>query len=486
MIEKAINRHDKTHLELKLNYEFKNKKSKAEYQLDTYFFVPNNLGINKHQYGKSDFYEDSTSYTRFKTPTYSLSQIMNGEDSPFAKLKNSIDKLVANNDKSDYASYEFNIKMFVDIFSKSIRDNTNYIIESPAHEVFKLTKKQNELIRKIITEYRKLRSLISIPTLSDEIREIHSYGSEYLSLVIEKYSFFLLENFNVDDFSKYDNFKRELLTLISDEIDYRKKNNIKSIAREDSDNEEFIFRFSVLKKYFESALSIDVNIEREGKLLEQVLFSLAAGLAMLFATAVAFVSQTIYGSLTIQLFIILIISYMFKDRIKEQLRHSFKKKIFKKLFDLKKELLIEDKKIGVIRKSFDFIKKNSLPENVKALREKGLTKEFDNKFSKEKIILYRKKITLNSKAYKKLFEKYQIDAITDIFRFDVSRFLKKMDNPRKPIYILTEDGYKKISGRRVYHVNIIVHFTYEDKELLQRFMLILTRNGIKRIEPISA
>lgn len=484
MIEKAIDKHDKTHLELKLNYQFKEGKAKTEYQVDTYFFVPNNLGINKHQYSKKDFYSDSTNYTRFKTPVYSLPQIVSGEDSPLEKLKASIESLVVNNAGSS-GSYEFNVKMFVDIFSKSIRDNTNFIINSPAKEVYKLTKKHRELVTEIITQYRKLRDMLLLPTLSEEVREMHAYGSEYLSLVIEKHSFFLLDAFKQKDLDKYESFKKELLGLIKEEIEYRKVNGFDCIANEDTDNEGLVFRFSVLKKYFESALSIDVNIEREGKLLEQILFSLAAGLAMLFATAIAFVSQSIYGSLTVQLFVVLVISYMFKDRIKEQLRISFKKRTFRRLFDIKKELMVENKKIGVIRRSFDFIKKNSLPANVRALRDKDLTKEFDNKFSKEKIILYRKRITLHSKAYKKMFEKYQIDAITDIFRFDVSQFLKKMDNSRKPLYVLTDDGYKKITGRRVYHVNVIVRMLDKDEEILQRFRLILTRNGIKRIESVA-
>jgi hypothetical protein len=207
-------------------------------------------------------------------------------------------------------------------------------------------------------------------------------------------------------------------------------------------------------------------------------------MAMLFATAAAFWGKIVYGTFTMPFFVLLVVSYMFKDRIKELLREMLKKSVFKHLYDYKYKLFVDEKyKVGIIRESFDFIKTKKLDRDIFELRQKFRTQEFDNKFQKEKIIQYRKKIILKSKFLKKHGDD-GLNAISDIFRFDVSRFLSKMDDPRKPLFALTKKGYKKISGKRVYHVNLILRIVRNKEEELKRFRLILTKKGIDRIEPV--
>jgi hypothetical protein len=221
--------------------------------------------------------------------------------------------------------------------------------------------------------------------------------------------------------------------------------------------------------------------------LEQVLFAIAAGLAMVFATAVAFVSQSLYGNLTMPFFIALVISYMFKDRIKELTRIALKNIFSKRLYDYRTKLYLDEKhKLGIIRTGFSFVKEEELPKEIVRLRKKNRTKEFDNKFSREKIILFRKSVKLVSRIRASLSGGYQFDSITDILRFDVSRFLAKMDEPRKTIFTLTDSGYKKIHARRVYHVNLIIKLERAEHTEYHRYRLVLTRRGIERIEHVTS
>ncbi|MEN8192479.1 MAG: hypothetical protein ABFS12_06650 [Bacteroidota bacterium] len=488
MIEDAVKIHDKTQFEIKLNYKFEKKKKDASYEVETYFFLPNSLGVNRHTLRKVNFYDGVQNYIRLKTPVYNLEQICKETESPFVRTKNTYEILAEKNNEQTIELYEYQTKMFANIFAAAIRRNT-YFVQSltKIDEIPNIILRHINSIREISVAFRSLKSIITIVTVDEEERTIHSFADEYLSLLIEKYTFKLLEYLKRSNITGTDVMQNGLLELIKDEVNYRKKNNYTSISNEKSDNEEFMFRFSVLKKYFESVLFLDANREKEGWLLEQVLFGIAAGLAMLFATAIAFFSQSIYGSLTMQLFVVLVISYIFKDRIKELMRFSLTKRVFKFLYDDKTILFVDKRyKVGIIRGSFNFMKWKNLSKLILSIRKKYRSKIFDNKFSEEKIILFKKKISLYPKFYNRMFKELQIDYITDIFRFDVSTLTRKMDNPRKPIFTLTPDGYKKTLGRRVYHVNLIIKYVEQKNTILHRFRLILTRNGIKRIEPVTS
>ncbi len=488
MLERRIKRHGRTQFELKLHYPLDKSQKEAEYNIDLYFFLPRSLGITKTTYRKVNFYDSIQNYIRLRTPVYTLEAIVEGENSPLEKLAKTYEKFARIGDGDARAKDEFEIqtKLFCSIFASSIRDNTYYLThDAPEADLPKLVEKQIRAVKSITEKYRELRSVIAVPTIRKSTFAVYQFGDEYMSLLIEKYSFRILEHLRKNRFEfEKENLRKTLLELIASELDYRKKNGY-ALPDEESESEEMMFRFSVLKKYFNSVLSIETNKEQEGVFLEQFLFAIAAGLAMIFATAVAFVSQSIYGNMTMPFFIALVVSYMFKDRIKELTRVALKNIFSKKIYDYKTKLYLDEKyKLGAIRTSFSFVDEKKLPGEIIKLRKKYRTQEFDNKFSREKIILFRKNIRLLSQVRKSLFGGYEFDSVTDILRFDVSRFLSKMDEPRKPIFVLTKNGYKKIYARRVYHVNLIIKYERSDKTDYHRYRLVLTRKGIERIEHV--
>ncbi len=481
MLNHEIKIHDRKQFEIKLHYPFSKKRSKREYLVETYIFVPNVLGINKFSFHKKNFYDSVKNYIRFATPRFSLQQLAEDKKSPLNKILELIPKKKTDSYSYNTDEFEHELKMFCAIFAASVR---SFVID----EI--LNGKENfitniddflKLSNKIITKYRFIEDQVKD---LKEYNQIFHFGNEYISLVIEKYLYFILEKLTSNSLFAEDKIKISIIDFIKKELDYRTKQKYNSVVKENSTNEEMLFRFSALKKYFSSVLSLEADVEKEGTVLEHILFGIAAGIAMFFATAAAFWGQSVFGNFTLSFFVILVISYMFKDRIKEMLRETLKKSVFKYLFDYKHKLYIDEKyKVGIIRESFGFIKYGKLDKDIFSLRQKFRTLEFDNKFQKEKVILYRKKINLKSKFLKK-YEDERLNAISDIFRFDITRFLSKMDDPKKPLYTLTSNGYKKISGKRVYHLNLILRIVRNKDEQLKRFRLVLTKKGIDRIEPI--
>src|SRR5690606_3086454 len=76
-----------------------------------------------------------------------------------------------------------------------------------------------------------------------------------------------------------------LADRIRAESDYRTEQGYPSVLTKDT-RESYLRRVSALKKFTSSVLWLSTSTRREGTTLEQVLFAIAAGVAMVFATLV--------------------------------------------------------------------------------------------------------------------------------------------------------------------------------------------------------
>jgi hypothetical protein len=184
---------------------------------------------------------------------------------------------------------------------------------------------------------------------------------------------------------------------------------------------------------------VTLNKKRDGVAIEQIYYSIAAGVAMIFATVVAFAFQRRFGSVSIPLFVALVVSYMLKDRIKELMRYYFAYKRKSKYFDHKAVVRIKDEEIGWIKEGMDFISSDKIPGEVMDLRIKDSILGSEYSILDEKVILYRKMVNIDSR---KLAENniYHISGINDIVRFHVNRFTQKMDNPEIPLLKIDEES----------------------------------------------
>jgi rRNA processing protein Gar1 len=252
------------------------------------------------------------------------------------------------------------------------------------------------------------------------------------------------------------------------------------VAYANKNNEYVLHRAARLKKFIESNLFLNTDTRKDGVILEQILFALAAGLAMVFATSVAFVSQMIYGNLTLPFFIALIISYMFKDRIKELVRIYLNKKQHKFVQDYKTNIYDQQsEKIGYLKESFGFVKHKHIPAAILTARNSMRVTEITNRTLGEKIILHRNRVKIFSRKVKSLQD---FSGTTEILRINISDFTKNMDDPKKDVFVKTKKGFKRGSAKRSYHLNMILNYSDQDEERIKLYKLIVNRNGIQRIE----
>lgn len=486
MIDNNISIHDKHQFEIKLEYKFKRDKRYSLYQTEMYIFMPNSLGINPHTYSKDNFYSDLQVYIRFKTPTVLLENIAGVNNGSLSKLKQSCLKMVQEGTTElKIIEYERHIKMFCCIFKSAIRDHVKYTCEKEINtDVEDLVNKYIRFVKKVLSGYRDLRSIINVPIISQEVFSKYLFGDEYISLLVENYTFSLLEEIKKKKIVGEQRMIDSLLALIKDEIKWRREHKYDSIPDKNSDNEVFIFRNSVLKKYMSSVLFLNTRLEQEGGIKEQIIYGIAAGVAMFFATGVAFYSQYVFGSLTFPLFVTLVVSYIFKDRIKEILRIFLKNELKAFFPDFNKKIYADRRnKIGICREFLEFSNDKDIEKEILKLRDRDHITEIENGWMGERVIYYKKQVKLFSNNLDQVYCGYQIDGINDIMRFNVMKFQSKMDNPRKSFFVINESCYNKIEADRVYHLNLVIKYKMDDEEIIyKRFRIVLNKEGIKQID----
>jgi len=486
MLQVTVKRHDRFQIELKVAYPLSKGKRRQSHEFDLYFFAPLSLGVRRETYSKSQFYADLQSHLRLTTPSVPLDGFVQGEESPLEKLRAVIESFGLDDSAEPPDAYERAIKLYCSMLKSAARDFSEQIRRATdEHEQERLVRVFVESMQDVRREYRALRSRIQRPGVAQTTLGIYLFGDEWLSLLIEDRGYRLLEELCGGD--EVDERYAELLGLVESETLYRTRVGYPSVSREDGDNELPIFRRSVLKKYMASILFLQTEVRKEGAFLRETLFGIAAALAMIFATAIAFASQTVYGALTPAFFVALVVSYIFKDRLKELLRTYFQKRMSRLLFDQRTSIRdAAQRKVGECRESFDFIDKRRLPEKVLELRDSQHITEIENRWRGEQILVYRKRVQLKAKAVHETFPDYDVPGVTDILRLRLTEFLSRMDDPTKELFVMDDEGYQRIKGARVYHLNLVLHLRGDGRADLRRFRVVLTRKGIKRIEEVRS
>lgn len=479
MIETDVKIHDKYTVEFKTGFITNNKpKDINEFKINTWIFIPGSLDINRFTYNKEQFYLDTKTNIRLITPVYTLDEILKANRGPFPRLQKSIETLLANVTPENEESYTYQIKMLMCIIKSSLRKEVQTISHEDADNVI-LEKVKTLVINlnQITSNYRQKAHLLHSPDISDKCREYFSFGDDFLGNVIEQHLFTLLRNLKVK--SVYGLVKEPLVDLIEKEKNYKQEKGYSYIKEgDDKSNSLVILRWGILKKFIESDLYLHTLKKQDGAFARQVYYSVAAGVAMIFATIISFFATQRYGNFTSDLFIVLVVSYMLKDRIKELTRYYFTAKLDKKYFDNKWKLSIRNQEIGWIKEGFDFIAEPSVPMEIMDLRNRSPLIEAENQISVEKIILYRKLVNLSREDLEK-YKEYRLSGINDITRFNITQFVRKMDNPTIPLFLPDADnGYTKINGNKLYPLYFIVQCESEQSVYYKKYRLLFNKDGI--------
>ncbi len=481
MIELTTKIHDKFTIEFKVGFNTSAAIKPMKYSdfvMNTWIFVPNSLDINAAKYSKDDFYRDLKSVVRLITPSYSLHELANDEQLlPNQSLVSSFNEILGEPDETQDLFHS--IKMYCAIAKSAFRDECTAVSQQPdATERRKSCLQFLEDSSKIVNRFRSLLSKLNSEKVGERTKQVFAYGDEFLSNVLEKYTYRLRDAIRLDHPEDYPELEADFKEVLLAEHTYREQQGYLSVKADDiHGNEDFVFRASLLKKFSESDLYLNATKRKNTFLVEQILYSLAAGAAMVVATLSSFFFQQRYGNFTLPFLIALVISYMFKDRLKDWLRLIFARRVSNKVFDTRTDFRIKGRYIGWSKDSVDFVDSDTILPEVMELRNRNpLFAEVSGK--DEKVLLFRKKVQLWPHELAKA-SPFPMKGINDILRYNITEYTRKMDNPSFPLSGTWEDDqYKPIEGKKIYRLTFVMQCVYEGKTEYKRVVVRCDRNGI--------
>lgn len=482
MITIKAGRHDDRSVEFKLGFSEKVHSGKpGDYAVNTWIFIPGSLDIDPETYGKDQFYRDIKSNFRLITPVFSLGEIARGDAVPVRMLNEAVDKLLTEPSADNEAAFEYHIKMFAAIYKSALRNYSMDILNAgdpSASE--RLSEDMVTLAREILSAYRGvLNKICPSGTENGKYREFFLLGDEFMSRQTDMRTLKILNNIR---FSKASPARMQLYDLLGEERRHKSEMGFETFDAEDPrKNSNLVYRYGMLKKYIESELYIRLKKKRDGFAIEQIYYSIAAGLAMIFATSIGWIFQLRYGNITTPLFIALVISYMLKDRIKDLMRYYFAHKRLNRYFDHKAHIKIKNQEVGTIKEGVDFINDSNIPDEVLKLRLDGADTPFENRIFEERVLLYRKLVHID---HSRLNENasYPVKGINEIFRLHINRFTLKMDNPEIPVEAMPCDPDSDVTEvQKYYRIHIVIQLKDEDGMEYRHFRVTMTRDGILAI-----
>lgn len=474
MIKESLKIHGHRQFEIKQKVSFDHAKAKEiKYNVETYFFLPAALQINPQSYSTQEFQKSLKNYVRLSPATHKLRALYK-DGGLLDSLARHIKIYAEHGVELDV--YENELKRFALTYKRSLRLAVKGFLKAPLQKTDENVAMFLNDIAQTVTAYRALVDDCHIIETSIPSKAFE-YCDEYISWVTTFYLRKLITEREMP-------LRLDISQAWREEINYREEKYPESIAKPGESNEEVLYRWSSLKRYISRYLFLDIRHKKGAPLLLHSIYGIAAAFSMIFATVIAFTWQGKYGALSFNLFIAMVIAYIFKDRLKEIGRDKLYK-VFQRWIPDRKLMIYKEgmkKPIGICKESFRFLAHRNLPDEVKQLHYETYSEVLMNNEREEDILFYKKEVHLMN--HHNLFEKTRFP-IADITRFNISDYLKYIDVSFEELPFLEEDE-TPVLGEKTYHVYMIRRIRLHNDNLATELVrIVINVDGIKRLEVLK-
>lgn len=503
LFDTKVEVHDRKQFELKLEYQPSGTDPKSEYLVETLLFIPRSLNIDAETWSREQFYADLHNYVRLKTPVLAFDEILTGSHSPLVQLEQRLPLGLM----GPVSEVVYDAKMLACVtrgalrrFSRGMKKECAHLLrgaetdkcaptDSPQH-LMALARKSIHAAQEILRRYRSTcAQLAEKYELGDNAPAALRLVDEYLSLTVEQ--FFRRIVVQMEEMPRsgvYVDLRRELMDVVIADESYRRAKKLPSVLTSEGDNEEYSHRVGFLKKFCMNILFLKVQRSSKRKAWEEILFAIAAGGSMAFALGVGLFAQSRYPQASFNFFMLAVVGYMFKDRMKEALRRLLASYMGKLLYERTTVIVdpVTQDDVGVCREKIDYGDAVQVPPEIARLRTQDDLITVAQSELTEMVIRYRKRIALDSEMLPRIADGL-ISGVTDIIRLNIDRLLHDMDDPEYALdYVDLEDfSVGKLQMAKSYRVDVAFRFAVDDgrhqRTTVRLVRFVLDRNGIKRM-----
>ncbi|MDC7231420.1 MAG: hypothetical protein PQJ48_14030 [Sphaerochaetaceae bacterium] len=487
-----LRRHSSRHLETKLILPIPETR-KYEREIHYYLFSPPQLYVNRSTYNEERILHKFQSHGRYSSPEITLEELLDDENllSPLSILKQYTKDLLIDLNAVPERKVIHELQTVVN----SVRHETKACLKD-CKDMVKLGM-QSDLNTTLTNWYmnasmllKVLRGMISAiqEKVAEESRLLLAFlwTDEATSLICEKHALDLYMASTPMRDEMHKQILAKLMQFSRDEMEYRSKMKYPS----GSTNAETVqYRKAVLKKWTQSSLYLVPNISRWPKRVSEILAGIAAGVAMAFATLTTIFAEETFIRNSFQWALIVIIGYVFKDRIKEWLRLFFNAVLPKMMADEISSFLSPktNKKICSSRIRLKFTTPDEIPSTVKEIR-KDKNNPFMDMLPKEDIIHYVRDLAMHPLSKQGMARDRfpRENNFTLVTRIRLDDFLKEMDDPNDVVFRMDPDADEldQLNSERVYHLHLVIreYSKKEDLDIYSHYTVVLNKSGIVRLE----
>lgn len=467
--------HNRNQLEVNLFYSEEQQQGAIEKKgpqidLEFFLFTPKHLGIAaelKKKRGKQLF----TNYMRLASPMHQSYQNCQlefssrylGLGSKMAE-KDQIRKLVV-----------YETKLFTSYLDHVLKEILNSKESSQTlSSCYDSLKTYRELYVRPVNQARSLSS--------NDIKDAFNYSDEYLS---NRFMLLLLQ---------LELSSEQKKNLFLEETNYRRE-YLHSASKLDvnKDLESYRMHLSRLKDFIFKSLLLQLQEVKSEKIYKNIFASIAAAFAAVFANLTRveqFQGAKDFGLKFYTVFAIAVLAYVFKDRIKDQVKEYFNAwfkdrvpdrefKVYYRSFPRIKNLDVQ--LFGKIKEYFKFNDLNAVPHEVKYLKQL-IEREDRSVKAESSVIHYRKQIELEANTASGT--SYSKFSFIDQFLINTHDFLPHLSDPSKNFIISDINGQThEVETSKNYYFDLLFRLSVEKSkgtrvERLEAIRLVINKLGI--------
>lgn len=480
--------HDRTHLEWAIDYPFKQgDSSQHTFEWEAYFFAPESLRIDQRTYDKQDVYSDLQSYVRFAIPRSTVHSLRRG---PLDRMR----ALIARCTDDEKARTELlrDMRLFACTLRGAGVAERNRIVKISAHSVTTADAAAEALAEDTQALLREFRAILApVANFEDRYCTAARWVDEDVSRLTE--TLFGHLALTLAEQRPDAAIVNQLKNVALAEARYRNAQNLDTPlgSRSSLELERLEFRRHVLKRFTSSVLWLRTEIKPASAWVLQLLYALAAGVAMAFATAAAVWNGNDIGTNGFfQWMVVAILAYAAKDRIKAVLQTAFANVVSRHFPDRSWRIHLRDEHaakglLGRMEEQSGFLPFHELPPEILSVRRATRTHELEEEARPETVLFHRKEIELEPKTLAQVDARF--DALTEIFRLDLRRWLAHTDDPKRE-FIFADPARGTVEAAkapRVYNIAVIYRLRGAGEDAAwRRLRVVVTRKGIRRLETI--
>jgi hypothetical protein len=508
--------HDTEQLEIRFDYAMGGGVGKHSYDMDAFLFVPRNVGLNRKNYTRDEFYADVTPYMRLDADVLPLVQLADASAplSPLHRLWEAVAAFRTGGRPPPSQPLVVPVKLYAYLLTEAVKEEARSIrrrfrrhmpgsAESAA-ELLAQVRAMLERARAALLAYRRLRTAFwpYEPVCHTALVDAMRNADEYMSLFLEERLAELVQSTEefpaLHDGSGVATRLRLLVAgLADDEARHRLKYGYLRLTSVDPrDGEYFTYYLSHLKKSVHNALYLETRaIEADDVYLRNAVAALGAALAAVWAFATRLPDTLAGMSASAKLLVIagVVVAYVMKDRIKAVTNEYLTRRLRK--FDHKSWLHGPSMAVlglGMVRirvrEAMRFLKMDETPARVVEVRRARRTVRRAEPFGEE-VIHYRKRISMVVDDSGEMPPGYWL---RDILRLNLRHFRVRLDEPidRQAYYHARRGAFDVAALPKVYHLNLVlvVHrigSSGSAREHLEHLRVVLDKQRIVRVERVS-